>query len=381
MYTLLLAEQNANAAIRIDFNYSTSGNQNQNSMDPPGTGVTVWLEVHVSGASNLDTYEFDLNYSNSDLTFNSAFEDNPFSGENNFLKKNGDSTTGWGATDYTTHINIRNTLVGNQGEDTPDGSGFLALINFTTKVDAPGNLTFGIVKWIDNNGVQDLGTDKGDASLPIELASFEAFYERGEIVLKWITESEINNEGFEIFKSENAQNGNYTLISSYRTNEGLQGQGNSTTRHQYSYIDRAILPEQMYWYKLADVDYNGNRTLHGPVNASLNSRTIPTEFKLYANYPNPFNPSTTIEFDLPHASQVILKIFNILGEEVATLVSDRLAAGNHSYEWSPPAGMASGIYLYRLEAVDPSQGASEGQVSTGQAGQGFVETKKMVLLQ
>jgi len=371
MYILLLAEQNENAAIRIDFNYSTSGNQNQNSMDPPGSGVTVWLEVHVTGASNLDTYEFDLNYSNSDLTFNSAFEDNPFSGENNFLKKNSGSTTGWGATDYTTHINIRNTLIGDQGEDTPDGSGLIAVINFTTKVDAPGNLTFGTVKWIDNAGAQDLGTDKGDASLPIELASFEAFYNRDEIVLKWVTESEINNEGFEIFKSENEQSGNYVLISSYRTNEGLQGQGNSTTRHQYSFIDRRILPEQIYWYKLADVDYNGNRTFHGPVNASLNSTTIPKEFKLYANYPNPFNPTTIIEFNLPKTSQVTLKIFNILGEEVATLVSARLAAGNHSYKWSRPAGMASGVYLYRLEAGDPSQGI----------GQGFVETKKMVLMQ
>ena len=238
-------------------------------------------------------------------------------------------------------------------------------------MDAPGNLTFGTVKWIDNAGAQDLGTDKGDASLPIELASFEAFYNRDEIVLKWVTESEINNEGFEIFKSENEQSGNYVLISSYRTNEGLQGQGNSTTRHQYSYIDRRILPEQIYWYKLADVDYNGNRTFHGPVNASLNSTTIPKEFKLYANFPNPFNPTTIIEFNLPKTSQVTLKIFNILGEEVATLVSARLAAGNHSYKWSRPAGMASGVYLYRLEAGDPSQGI----------GQGFVETKKMVLMQ
>ncbi|UCG55151.1 MAG: T9SS type A sorting domain-containing protein, partial [Dehalococcoidia bacterium] len=85
-------------------------------------------------------------------------------------------------------------------------------------------------------------------------------------------------------------------------------------------------------------------------------------------YPNPFNPSTTIEFDLPKTSQVTLKIYNILGEEVATLVSDRLTAGSYSYEWNA-SNLSSGVYLYRL---------SVGSL-TGEAGD-FVETRKMVLM-
>ncbi len=99
-------------------------------------------------------------------------------------------------------------------------------------------------------------------------------------------------------------------------------------------------------------------------------RILPRKVKLTQNYPNPFNPSTTIKFDLPQTSNVTLKIFDILGEEVATIVSDRLTAGSYSYRWSQPAGMASGVYLYRLEAGDPSQSM----------GQGFVETKKMILM-
>jgi hypothetical protein len=83
---------------------------------------------------------------------------------------------------------------------------------------------------------------------------------------------------------------------------------------------------------------------------------------LEQNYPNPFNPSTTIEYALPKPSNVTLKIYNILGEEVATLVSDRLTAGSYSYEWSRPAGMASGVYLYRLQAGE------------------YLETRKMVLM-
>lgn len=91
-------------------------------------------------------------------------------------------------------------------------------------------------------------------------------------------------------------------------------------------------------------------------------KKIVADFELFQNYPNPFNPVTTIQFDLLKTSDVTLKIFNSPGEEVATLVSDRLSTGNYSYNWSRPAGMASGVYLYRLEAGD------------------FVETKKMILL-
>jgi len=90
--------------------------------------------------------------------------------------------------------------------------------------------------------------------------------------------------------------------------------------------------------------------------------SAPDRFQLYQNYPNPFNPGTTIEFDLPKTSNVTLKIFNILGEDVVTLVSDRLAAGSYSYEWSRPAGIASGVYLYKLETA------------------GYVKIRKMVLL-
>jgi hypothetical protein len=91
------------------------------------------------------------------------------------------------------------------------------------------------------------------------------------------------------------------------------------------------------------------------------SNLVPNEFTLNQNYPNPFNPSTTIEFDLPKSCEVTLKVFNILGEEVATLVSDRLSTGSYSYEWDA-SNLASGVYLYRLQAGE------------------LIETKKMVLI-
>jgi N-acetylneuraminic acid mutarotase len=103
---------------------------------------------------------------------------------------------------------------------------------------------------------------------------------------------------------------------------------------------------------------------YNPVPSSIESQKnlTPDIFVLHQNYPNPFNPSTTIEFTLPRSSHVSLKILNILGEAVASLHSGYLLAGSYQYEWSPPAGIASGVYLYRLQAGD------------------FVETKKMVLM-
>jgi hypothetical protein len=110
-----------------------------------------------------------------------------------------------------------------------------------------------------------------------------------------------------------------------------------------------------------DYDLRLIKTKPEPMNLRRIEAILVSDYNLSQNYPNPFNPTTTIEFDLPKTSDVILKIYNILGEEVTTLVSDRLTAGSYTYDWNA-SNMASGVYLYRLEAG------------------GFVETRKMVLM-
>lgn len=111
---------------------------------------------------------------------------------------------------------------------------------------------------------------------------------------------------------------------------------------------------------------------------------LPKIGQLHQNYPNPFNPSTTIKFELFKTGNVTLKVFNILGEEVATLVSDRLTAGSYTYKWSRPvwpsdrsAGMASGVYLYRLyiESLTTKSGHYVGGETVN-----FTTTKKMILM-
>jgi hypothetical protein len=89
--------------------------------------------------------------------------------------------------------------------------------------------------------------------------------------------------------------------------------------------------------------------------------SIPDEIKLSQNYPNPFNPSTTIKFSLPSSGNAILKIYNSLGEEVAVLIDNELTTGTYEVEWNAN-GLPSGVYFYHLQT------------------EGFVETKKMLLL-
>ncbi len=99
------------------------------------------------------------------------------------------------------------------------------------------------------------------------------------------------------------------------------------------------------------------------------SNDLPKEFRLGQNYPNPFNPSTVISYQLPVSSFVELSIYNLRGQKIVTLVSEKQSAGIHQLNWAA-SGLASGVYFYRLEAGNPSRGS----------GQGFVQTKKLILM-
>jgi len=99
------------------------------------------------------------------------------------------------------------------------------------------------------------------------------------------------------------------------------------------------------------------------------SGALPEKFRLYQNYPNPFNPVTVISYGLRVTSYVELTIYNTLGQKVQTLVSEKQNAGHHELNWDA-SGFASGVYYYRLEAVNPEP----------VEGSGFVQTRKMILL-
>jgi Leucine-rich repeat (LRR) protein len=131
----------------------------------------------------------------------------------------------------------------------------------------------------------------------------------------------------------------------------------------------SLANNQLYHFRVTAIDKFKNESdfsneiqvLPFPMEINEYLLEMPENYCLIQNYPNPFNPSTIIEFDLPKTSQVSLKIFNVLGEELTTLVSDKLSVGSHKYRWSA-GNLASGVYLYRLEA------------------DGFVQTRKMILM-
>ncbi|MCW9095653.1 MAG: T9SS type A sorting domain-containing protein [Ignavibacteriaceae bacterium] len=112
-----------------------------------------------------------------------------------------------------------------------------------------------------------------------------------------------------------------------------------------------------------------------PTSVENNNDKLPTEYVLMQNYPNPFNPSTNIKFAIPSnvkggTSKVTLKIFDILGSEVATLVNEELSAGTYEVEFSIKDGYTSGVYFYQFKATNPESNS----------GKGFIQTKKMVLI-
>jgi hypothetical protein len=196
-------------------------------------------------------------------------------------------------------------------------------------------------------------TLNGPGVLPVELVSFTATANRGNAELRWSTATEVNNYGFEIERSQTADWQKVGFVG---------GAGTSNSPKEYSFSDKNISTGK-YSYRLKQIDRDGKFEYSQSVEVAIGQ--APQKFALLQNYPNPFNPSTKIQYSLENAVQVSLKVYNVLGEEVATLVNELQEAGSYTVPFSANNGtvtLSSGVYLYRLEA--------------GQ----FVSTKKLVLM-
>ena len=213
------------------------------------------------------------------------------------------------------------------------------------------------------DGYYALGT-QSDAALPVELTSFELLDTRNDgITLQWITESEINNLGFNLDRKTPITD--WSQIASYVTHPELQGQGSVSHQTIYTFTDNTVHENESYDYRLSDVDYNGNVEYHSLQLMGVSLSNVPQQFVLYPNYPNPFNPVTTIRYDLPDDSYVTLTIHDMMGKQIRTLVDGPQVAGNGMIQWNATndAGhpVSAGLYLYTIEAGE------------------FRQTKKMVL--
>jgi uncharacterized protein YkwD len=191
--------------------------------------------------------------------------------------------------------------------------------------------------------------------LPVQLSSFTGtFIAANQVRLQWTTVSEVNNYGFYVERQRRGESQFVEVPNSF-----IAGHGTTNQPHDYSFT-HANVGGGSWQYRLKQVDLDGTEHFTEPITVSSPTSVkeiAPIEFALEQNYPNPFNPSTKIKFSIPvgtgHAPSV-LKVFDVLGREVATLVNENLSAG--SYETTFDAtGLTSGVYFYRLKAGELTQ--------------------------
>jgi hypothetical protein len=186
------------------------------------------------------------------------------------------------------------------------------------------------------------------APVPIQLSRFVAsLVHHRHVRLDWTTLTETNNYGFEIQRRTAGQAEFLTLPNSF-----IPGHGTTIVPHSYSYLDTTVLPGRV-WYRLKQIDLDGSIHFTDPISIEVVTdvvrKDLPLEFALLQNHPNPFNPATEIRYQTSEVSHVTLKVYDLLGREVATLVNELQDAGDKSVQFNA-RNLASGMYLYTLTA-------------------------------
>ena len=271
----------------------------------------------------------------------------------------------------TPNIPVSDGMIITQFDESKTGAGFLA--KYTSN--SLGTHTMGIQNLPGDSAIQYRRSNVGgpifgsslaiaygpnDAVLPVELSSFIASVSGRDVILNWSTTSELNNSGFEIerldLRNGSSGNSNWNKIGS------ISGNGTTTSQSNYSFSDKNLAAGN-YSYRLKQIDFNGNFeyfNLSNDVNIG-----VPNNFALSQNYPNPFNPTSKINYELPVDSKVSIKLFDMSGREVMTILNETKTAGYYSVNFNG-ANLSSGVYFYRISA--------DGNGKT------FVATKKMALI-
>lgn len=188
-----------------------------------------------------------------------------------------------------------------------------------------------------------------NSPLPVELTSFTAALERNTVSLTWQTTTEVNNYGFDVERSQKSKGIDQNIV--WEMIGFVEGNGNSNAPKEYAFVDESVSAGK-YDYRLKQIDTDGKFSYSDKIEVEV--KYIPKDFMLYQNYPNPFNPSTIISWQLPVRNHVTLKVHDILGNEVATLLDDIKEAGYYEIEFSPK-NLSTGVYFYRLISSDFTQ--------------------------
>jgi len=220
--------------------------------------------------------------------------------------------------------------------------------------DDPDNLNIYIADGLHQVHEADIPSEDPGV-VPVELVSFSADVSEEFVKLMWQTATETNNFGFDIERRIDGV--------AFSKIGFVPGHGTTTIPQIYDYEDKDVLAGRTYSYRLKQIDTDGSFEHSAILQVEIN---LPQNFVLSQNFPNPFNPETSIRYELPEAVDVKVSIFNLLGNEIRTLVHEQKEAGVHSIIWNGKdnAGreVATGAYLYRIKAGE------------------FVETKRVTLL-
>ncbi len=239
--------------------------------------------------------------------------------------------------------------------DFPNGNTISSFPGSTDlRIQTSGNVTAGLYTvTIQGEGPNGTPVHRRDVSLdvvvPVELTSFTANTNGDDVTLNWTTATEINNHGFEIQRK--MQNGEFGSVGF------VEGNGTTTETQNYSFIDENLLPGN-YSYRLKQVDFDGTSELSDVIETEVST---PLDYSLSQNYPNPFNPTTTISYSIPNDGHVTLKVYDVLGNEVASLVDEQKQTGKFDVQFNA-SSLSSGVYYYQLKAGE------------------FTSTKKLVLM-
>ncbi len=219
---------------------------------------------------------------------------------------------------------------------------------------------------LDGAGIyaQDINPngELGNSIIPVELVSFSANASNNSVTLSWITATELNNSGFEIERLSHTERSR--SMTEWEAIGFINGNGTTSESHSYSYTDENLTAGK-YLYRLKQIDFDGTFSYSNEVEINL---AMPQTFSLGQNYPNPFNPSTKIKYTIPNVtlsgvegSRVVLKVYDVLGKAIATLVNEEKRAGVYEIDFNA-SSLPSGVYFYKLQASS------------------FSETKKLILM-
>ncbi|HOJ17870.1 MAG TPA: choice-of-anchor D domain-containing protein [Ignavibacteriaceae bacterium] len=204
-----------------------------------------------------------------------------------------------------------------------------------------------------NNGI---GVYRTIQPVPVELTSFTATSQDNHVYLNWSTATESNSKEFLVERNTGS---NWAVIGS------VEAAGTSTDIRSYSFVDKSVTTQSVI-YRLKMVDIDGTFNYSKEIKVEMG---VPSSFSLSQNYPNPFNPSTRIDYQIPSDANVTIELFDVTGQKIATMMNKEMKAGYHSFDLEAGKfGMATGVYIYRLVAIDKTSGES------------FVDSKKLMML-